>query len=547
MDNEGKAGKILRIQASLESDRSLFDSAWRQVAELICPWANTFERSQVTQGEKRTQFQFDATGQLALPKYAAAVVSMTMPAGERWQKLTPINPAMQKSVKLQRWYDEVAEILFTARYLPKAGFEAATGACAMDYGAFGNGCVFCDDSMGDGLRYMPIPMAQLYFSLDPGGTPNRVHRKFWMTAEQIVEQFGNNASEKARQRMETNPLEKLEVIHAVYPNMDRDYKRKDYKGMAFASCYLEVDSRHLLEEGGYRTMPYAIAQDILAPGESYGRGRGMNILPTLQTLNEMEKTLLRAGQRAVNPPIMTVMDDSLAPFQMMTGSVNYGYLSPLGEPLAKPFMSGQNVPLGEEMITARREIINDAFLVSLFRVLVDTPAITATEAMLRAQEKGQLIGPTVSRFQSGLINTLTTRELDILFHAGVLPEVPEEIMETGGWKAEYQSPINQLQKAGAGKAILQTFQAIVPLAQVDPSVMDVFDITAAARIVAESNGYPAKALHTEEEVTESMEAQAEQAQAQQLLAAVPAAASAAKDLAQAQATAGASAEIGLFG
>ena len=49
------------------------------------------------------------------------------------------------------------------------------------------------------------------------------------------------------------------------------------------------------------------------------------------------------------------------------------------------------------MLDQRHRSINDAFLVTLFQILVDSPSMTATEAMLRSQEKGALLAPTSSR------------------------------------------------------------------------------------------------------------------------------------------------------
>ena len=42
-----------------------------------------------------------------------------------------------------------------------------------------------------------------------------------------------------------------------------------------------------------------------------------------------------------------------------------------------------------------RSLINDAFLVSLFQILTETPNMSATEVIERTNEKGILLAPTV--------------------------------------------------------------------------------------------------------------------------------------------------------
>lgn len=189
----------------------------------------------------------------------------------------------------------------------------------------------------------------------------------------------------------------------------------------------------------------------------------------------------------------------------------------------------------------RRKIINDAFLVTLFQILVDSPNMTATEAMLRAQEKGALLAPSMGRQQSEFLGPLIERELDILARAGVLPPMPDALIQAGGLiDVEYQSPLNKAQRAEEGVAIMNTLQAITPLAQINPGVMDVFDPIAIARELAEINGVPAKVLRTEEDIQALKDQQAQAAQAQQLLQAAPVASGVVKDLAQAQSMAAAS-------
>ena len=116
---------------------------------------------------------------------------------------------------------------------------------------------------------------------------------------------------------------------------------------------------------------------------------------------------------------------------------------------------------------------------------------------------------------------------------------PEALMEAqGDFEVEYVSPLNRAQRAEEGVAILRTLEAVAPLAQIDPGVMDIFDPDAIARELAEINGVPAKILRSKEDVMALKEQQAQAAEAQQLLAAAPIAAGAAKTLAETQAIAG---------
>ena len=85
---------------------------------------------------------------------------------------------------------------------------------------------------------------------------------------------------------------------------------------------------------------------------------------------------------------------------------------------------------------------------------------------------------------------------------------------------------------------MRTLEAVTPLAQIDPKVMMLFDPEAVARELADINGVPAKVLRSKEQIAAIEAAQAQAAQAQQLLAAAPVVGKTVKDLASAQSLAG---------
>ena len=59
------------------------------------------------------------------------------------------------------------------------------------------------------------------------------------------------------------------MVHAVRPNTDFQPGRLDRKGKRFASHYVLKDQKHLLEEGGYRTNPYAVSRYITEIGRAH--------------------------------------------------------------------------------------------------------------------------------------------------------------------------------------------------------------------------------------------------------------------------------------
>lgn len=540
--SDTRADDLIREHEQLASKRGVFEGHFREVAERVRPNQNFFQQRQRAEGDKRNEKIFDDTAPLALPKFAAAVISMAFPATQQYHRLTTHDEELNNNSAVRKYLDYVNNLLFKVRYAPAANFQSQSGETILDVGAFGTGILFIDDVVGLGIRYKSFPLAETYLAEDAHGRVDTLHRKFELTAHQAATMFGEkNLPEAIQNALQKDKTQKFWFLHCVVPNLDPVAGRKDYTGMPWSSCYIAYEQRKVVSEGGFRRFPFATPRFETSPREVYGRGPAMKVLPTIKTINEAAKTILRAAQRVVSPPIMLTDDASLQAFNVRPDALNYGYIDSNGRAMAQPFQSNARVDIGLDMMNQMREAINDAFFVTLFRILVEEPQITATEAMLRAQEKGQLLAPTMGRIQTELCGVMIERELDILSNSGRLPPMPPELIRAGGLvRIEYQSPLNQAQRAGAGIGIMNTIQAVAPLAQVDPTVMQLFDMKAAARELADINGVPEKLMRSDEEVSALVAQQQQATQMQQLLAAAPVAASAAKDFAQASSLAASS-------
>jgi hypothetical protein len=537
---DSRADDILRKADLMIAQRATFDQHWREIAERILPRSNLFQRYQ-ERGQKATERVFDATATLALERFSAAMESMLTPRTQRWHKLKTTNRELNEIPAVRQYLDAVTEVLFNARYAPTANFASQTNEAYMSLGAFGTGGMFIDEMMGQGLRYRAVHLSELYIAENHQGIIDTVYRKFAMTLRQFAQRFGREKmSQRQRGMLEKDPEQNIDVIHAVHPNDEIESVKRSYRGMPIASCYVNCETREIVSEGGFRTMPYAVGRYVTAPKEVYGRSPAMTVLPDIKMLNEMSKVSIRAAHKMVDPPLLLQDDGALQAFDLRPGALNYGGVDEQGRQLVHAMTPAGRIDIGLEMMDQRRQVINDAFLVTLFQILVDAPTMTATEAMLRAQEKGALLAPTMGRQQSEFLGPLIERELDILARAGNLPPMPEELMEAGAEvDIEYVSPLNRAQRADEGVAILRTLESISPLAQIDPSVMMVFDPMLVARELADINGVPQKVLRSPEQIAE-MQAEAAQAQqAQALLQAAPVIGKTTADLARAQSLAGA--------
>ena len=69
--------------------------------------------------------------------------------------------------------------------------------------------------------------------------------------------------------------------------------KRDNKNMAFASYYIDMESKKLMSESGFEEMPYIVPRFLKATGEVMGRSPAMVALPDVKMLNLMSKQSFR--------------------------------------------------------------------------------------------------------------------------------------------------------------------------------------------------------------------------------------------------------------
>lgn len=524
-----KAAEVVKRQEALRNDRGNWESHWEEVAEIVLPrYSQNFvgqSKSAKTKGDKRNQKQFDSTASLAAEKFAAAMESMLTPRQNKWHRLKASDQVLNRDRDVQLWFDQVTDILFRARYSPKANFATNTFENYLSLGVFGTGGVFIDEAMdGRGIRYRTLDLGGLYLASNHQGLVDTMYRRFTMTARQLRQRWQDNLPEKVKNAAEKTPDHEFEVVHCVRPREEVDDRRRDAQNLEWASQYVLVDGHWLLSEGGYSTFPLAVSRYVTGPDEIYGRSPAMLTLPDNKTLQEQEKTLLKQGHRAVDPVLLAHDDGVLDSFSLRPGAINYGSMTRDGKRLVDALPSG-NVAVGLELMNQKRQVINEAFLVTLFQILVETPQMTATEVLERAQEKGALLSPTMGRQQSEFLGPMIERELDILNRQGLLPPMPPALMEAAGeFEIEYDSPLSRAQRAEEASGFMRTLEISMQLSQArqDPSPLDWLNVDAAIPEIANINAVPTRWVSSMEQVQQIRQQRQQAAQQQQAVEAAPA-------------------------
>lgn len=529
------AKEIIDQQEKLATKRATYDSHCREVAEVLLPRQDNFFREETTEGEKRNQKIVSSVAQEALNKFSAAMESILTPRSSRWHRVTTDIDELQENQEVQEYLDAVTDTLFKKRYASSANYASQQHETYMSLGAFGTGVLILESNPETrGFTYKSSHISEHFFMENNKRQIDVDYWRYKLTARKAVEKFPKGLPEKVIRAAEKDPRQEFEFISCVRPN--EEYKdTDDYRSFKFRSYHVCVEDNAFLGEGGYRTFPFIVSRYVTAPNEIYGRSPGMTALSEIKMVNAIRKSDLRARHMAIDPPVLTANDIALRRPLMKPGAVNFGALDINGNPMIRPYDNQARIDVSNDLLSQSHEIINDIFLVTLFQILVDSPQMTATEVLQRAQEKGALLSPTAGRQQSEALGPMIEREIDILASFDELPPMPDVLLEYGAdYNIEYTAPLNVMQKAGEAQAAQRLLEASLPYAQLDPSIIHNFDFDEYINIVKDSLGVPARMMRSKEEKQQIRQAEQQQQMMQSIIDSAPSVTGSIKDIADAQ-------------
>src|SRR3546814_786633 len=145
------------------------------------------------------------------------------------------------------------------------------------------------------------------------GNLEGMFRSRMMTLRQAEKRFGREKlSEATRRRLESGDSkaldEKIEILFAVLPREEGRADARLARNLPLANIVIEVVASHEVQVSGYHEMPYICPRWDTSSGEDYGRSPGMVALPDANTAQAIGETMLVAGQRAADPPILVPSD-----------------------------------------------------------------------------------------------------------------------------------------------------------------------------------------------------------------------------------------------
>ncbi|EOC4971571.1 portal protein [Klebsiella aerogenes] len=530
--------QLLKQVALLNNDRSSFEPHWRELSDFINPRGSRFLVTDVNRNDRRNSKTVDPTATLANRTLSSGMMSGITSPARPWFKLATPDPDMMDYGPVKLWLEAVQRRM--NEVYNKSNLYQSLPLLYSSLGTYSTGAMAVLEDDEDVIRTMMFPIGSYYLANSARGSVDTCYRKFTMTVRQLVMEFGmSNVSTSVKGLWESGSYETwIEVIHAVYPNIDRDTGKLDSKNKRVKSVYFEVggDNDKLLRESGFDEFPIMAPRWEVNGEDVYGSScPGMIALGQVKALQLEQKRKSQLIDKATNPPMVGPTSLKNQRVSLLPGDITYIDQITGQDGLKPAYLVNPNTADLLADIQDTRQMINSAYFVDLFMMLqnINTRSMPVEAVIEMKEEKLLMLGPVLERLNDECLNPLIDRTFSIMARKNLLPP-PPDVLQGMPLKIEYISVMAQAQKSIGLSSLSSTVGFIGQLAQVKPEALDKLDTDQAIDAFAEMSGVSPTVIVPQEQVNQIREERAQQQKQQQAMAMGMAAAQGAKTLSEAQ-------------
>ena len=363
-----------------------------------------------TAGMRTTDDIFDSTAVKAAQRLAGRLQNVLYPAFRQWVQLeagsdTPKDSRRQVNEQLEEYTD----ILF--EHIHASNFSTAAEESAYDY-IVGTGTIMCQHgTLLNPVEYNSVSLLECIPEEGPNGMVETMFRERAIAARNIMRLWPRaTLGRELLQKIEKAPDEGVTIIDA--PIYDAESNTYEYV-VIYPGAKEAIFAERMLYS------PAIVYRWAKNAGETLGRGPCLTALPSVRTLNSVWETMLKVGQMALEPPILSG-DGAVNPgvFQFRPGTINQ--VKNIDQ--IREMKAGFSADYGLVIIENERAAIKEALFASKASPGVG-PIRTATEWIMLQKELLDDIGGNFPRLYGEFLFRVVRNTAAILSDFGKLPPI----------------------------------------------------------------------------------------------------------------------------
>lgn len=501
--------ELIKQSSKLHTDRSSVMSLWQSLAENFHIMRADF----TTKRDIGSEFAGHLMSSYPILAHRELTgILSSMLRRDEWFKLGTNQDS--SSVAAKRWLESATKIQRQAMYANGSGFVKATKEGDGDFVAFGQAVLSVQMNKDrSGLLYRNWHLRDVVWSENDAGQVDCIYRRWKPRAADLIKLFGKNVDPKVRLAAEKDMFATVNCLHAVVPT--EMLNTTEFGDMKYVSTFIDVDNSHSMEQIGLKHKMYSVPRWQTVSGSQYAYSlAAIAALPDARLIQALTSTLLEAGEKYTNPPLLGVDGAIRSDLQVFPGGVTWvdrDYDERTGDVLRPLNQDRGGMPIGMELSADTRSQISEAFYLNKLS-LPDVRQMTAYEVNERMQEFVRQTLPLFEPMEDEYNGSLCNESFDLLFAMGAFGapgDIPREL-QGASVEFQFESPIKQASDKAKGQMFREAAELLATAIQLDPGAMHDVDVSKALRDALMGVGAPATWLTDEQEAQDAKDAQNQQ-------------------------------------
>lgn len=510
-----KRSELEGERSQLMQDRNEYLEEWKDISEYI---QLRLGRYLVGNNKKRRRSKavLNEKGTFASRTCGAGMLAGVSSPSRPWLKLKTPNRALNENQEAKIWFN-MAE-LYLYEVFASSNYYHSKQSSYRDMADFGQGPVLIDEDWENAINCYNSPPGEYWLAVDRRGVVDTMYRELQRTTKQLVQEFAatGNIPTEVRDAWDRGDYNRPWTIIGVdQPNIHHVRGQLGPLGMVYSKVYYCMDvadngNNAILGVSGCNKNPISSPRWDVQPGDIYGDGPGGLMLPTIKSLQILERRKGQMVDKMASPATQAPASMKKAKFAVnhMPGSNSFypdiAAAGAGGTPIRPIYeVAGQQLQavMMEQNILEQR--IDVGYFVNLFMATLesDRRQVTATEIAERHEEKLIALGPVLERTHYEGLNHDVARAFEILMRHKVLPP-PPEVLDGMALEVEYISLLATAQRAiGAGP--IERFSGFMGnLAAGNPAILDKWDMDQTVDEYGDVVGVPASMIRSDDQVAQ---------------------------------------------
>jgi hypothetical protein len=517
---------------SLFSKRYPILTLWQLMAEQFHVIRADFTRKRFI-SEEFASYMMSGAPLLAHRDLSNAIAAMLRPRALPWFRARTGNDRVNNDAAALQWLDAATETMRRILYDRRSQFVRATKEADGDYIAFGQAVIGIDETPDrTGLLFRTWHLRDCAWQENAEQEIDTIHRNWKPQARQLVRLFPTSVDPKVRERLDKDPSAEIDCRVIVMPADEYEEPRLQSPGkfrrrLPFVRVVVDTMNEQILEEVPQHDLGHVIPRWVTIGGWSqYAYSPATVVaLSDARMLQQITMTLLEAGQKVVDPPLVGVGEAVLGGVNVQAGGITWtdaDYDERTGEVLRPMTIDARGLNWGGQREQLIGEAIRKAFYLDLLRMPDPGDKMTAYEVQKRWEQYVQQALPLFEPIDDEYNWPLLEMSFAKAFRMGAFGspfDIPPVLRgEDVQWK--FRSPIEQAEEQAKTTSFTQVSQLLAAAMEIEPNVRADVDVDKAFRDAVAGTGAPADWLIDEAQALRTKQAmqqqQAAAAQAAQL-------------------------------